>query len=207
MTNSSALRALLRCGVAAAPVVLAGSAFLTAPAFAQDAQQAPTAASQDTSPAQSTPAPTAGQATGDIVVTGTLFRRTDTETPSPVTVLTADALQKAGITTVSDAIRSISADSSGSIPTAFSSGFGAGSSAVSLRGLTVNSTLTLIDGLRTANYPLSDDGQRSFVDLNTVPDAIVDRVEVLKDGASSSYGADAIGGVVNIIMKKEITGV
>lgn len=207
MTKFSALRALLRCGVAAAPVVLAGSAFLTAPAFAQDAQQAPTAASQGTSPAQSTPAPTAAQATGDIVVTGTLFRRTDTETPSPVTVLTADALQKAGITTVSDAIRSISADSSGSIPTAFSSGFGAGSSAVSLRGLTVNSTLTLIDGLRTANYPLSDDGQRSFVDLNTVPDAIVDRVEVLKDGASSSYGADAIGGVVNIIMKKEITGV
>lgn len=78
---------------------------------------------------------------------------------------------------------------------------------MSLRGLTVNSTLTLIDGMRTANYPLSDDGQRSFVDLNTIPDAIVDRVEVLKDGASSSYGADAIGGVVNIIMKKEITGV
>jgi iron complex outermembrane receptor protein len=172
----------------------------------------PAAAQDNGSPAQSSAAPKTSTDSADtngkdIVVTGTLFRRTDTETPSPVTILSADTLKKAGINNVSDAVRSISADSSGSIPTAFANGFGAGSSAVSLRGLTVNSTLTLIDGMRTANYPLSDDGQRSFVDLNTIPDAIVDRVEVLKDGASSSYGADAIGGVVNIIMKKEITGV
>ncbi|MGR6327805.1 TonB-dependent receptor plug domain-containing protein [Sphingomonas sp. XXL09] len=191
---------------AIAPAALIGSLVIVSPALAQTAP-----ASADTAPAQTDPAAQStapAAATGpDIVVTGTLFRRTDSETPSPVTVLTADSLAKAGITTVSDAIRSISADSSGSIPTAFSAGFGAGSSGVSLRGLTVNSTLTLIDGMRTANYPLADDGQRSFVDLNTIPDAIVDRVEVLKDGASSSYGADAIGGVVNIIMKKEITGV
>ncbi|MEA1083177.1 TonB-dependent receptor [Sphingomonas sp. CD22] len=187
------------------PAAMIGMTIAVSPAAAQDTAAAPAAA-----PDQAAPPPTQATtpATGtDIIVTGSLFRRTDTETPSPVTTLTAESLAKAGITTVSDAIRSISADSSGSIPTAFSSGFGAGSSGVSLRGLTVNSTLTVIDGLRTANYPLSDDGQRSFVDLNTIPDAIVDRVEVLKDGASSSYGADAIGGVVNIIMKKEITGV
>jgi iron complex outermembrane receptor protein len=164
---------------------------------------------QGATAASAAPTSAATPATGgsDIVVTGTLFRRTDTETPSPITVLSADTLARAGLNNVSDAVRSISADSSGSIPTSFTNGFGAGSSAVSLRGLTVNSTLTLIDGLRTANYPLADDGQRAFVDLNTIPDAIVDRVEVLKDGASSSYGADAIGGVVNIIMKKEITGI
>ncbi|MGU3314267.1 TonB-dependent receptor domain-containing protein [Sphingomonas sp. M6A6_1c] len=183
------------------PAAMIGMTIAASPAAAQDTAAAPDQAAPP--PAQST-TPATGT---DIIVTGSLFRRTDTETPSPVTTLTAESLAKAGITTVSDAIRSISADSSGSIPTAFSSGFGAGSSGVSLRGLTVNSTLTVIDGLRTANYPLSDDGQRSFVDLNTIPDAIVDRVEVLKDGASSSYGADAIGGVVNIIMKKEITGV
>jgi iron complex outermembrane receptor protein len=142
----------------------------------------------------------------EVVVTGSLIRRTNVETPSPVTVLTADALSKSGITNVSDAIRSISADNSGTIPNAFSDGFAAGSSGVALRGLTVNSTLVLIDGLRTANYPLPDDGVRGFVDLNTIPFSAVQQVEVLKDGASSIYGADAIGGVVNIIMKKTFTG-
>ena len=142
-----------------------------------------------------------------IVVTGSVFRRTNTETPSPVTVLTQERLNNAGITNVADAVRSISADSSGSIPTSFTNGFGAGSAAVSLRGLSVNSTLVLIDGLRTANYPLADDGQRAFVDLNSIPQSIVERVEVLKDGASSTYGADAIGGVVNLILKKQVVGI
>jgi iron complex outermembrane receptor protein len=78
---------------------------------------------------------------------------------------------------------------------------------VSLRGLSTSSTLVLFDGLRAAYFPLADDGTRNFVDLNTIPDDIVDRVEVLRDGASSSYGADAIAGVVNIITKREFTGV
>ncbi|WP_322963990.1 TonB-dependent receptor plug domain-containing protein [Sphingomonas fuzhouensis] len=202
MTSVSVVRAALLRGTAA-PAILIGGLLAASPAIAQD-NGAPAQSTTSTTTSAQAPAATPGK---DIVVTGTLFRRTNTETPSPVTILSADTLKKAGINNVSDAVRSISADSSGSIPTAFANGFGAGSSAVSLRGLTVNSTLTLIDGMRTANYPLSDDGQRSFVDLNTIPDAIVDRVEVLKDGASSSYGADAIGGVVNIIMKKEITGV
>jgi iron complex outermembrane receptor protein len=77
---------------------------------------------------------------------------------------------------------------------------------VALRGLSVNSTLVLIDGFRTANYALADDGQKGFVDLNTIPDSIIDHVDVLKDGASSIYGADAIGGVVNIIMKPTFQG-
>jgi iron complex outermembrane receptor protein len=143
---------------------------------------------------------------GEIVVTGSLIRRTGVETPSPVTVLTADSMTKAGISTISDALRSISADNSGTIPNAFSDGFAAGSSGIALRGLTVNSTLVLIDGLRTANYPLPDDGVRGFVDLNTIPFSAVQQVEVLKDGASSIYGADAVGGVVNIIMKPTFTG-
>jgi len=142
----------------------------------------------------------------EVVVTGSLIRRTSVETPSPVTVLSAESIQKSGITTIADVVRTISADNSGTIPTAFSDGFAAGSSAVALRGLTVNSTLVLIDGLRTANYPLPDDGVRGFVDLNTIPFSAVQQVEVLKDGASSIYGADAIGGVVNIIMKPTFKG-
>lgn len=144
---------------------------------------------------------------GEIVVTGSLLRRTDTETPSPVTVLTADTIAKAGITTASDAIRSISADGAGSIGTGFQSGFSAGGSAVSLRGLGVSSTLVLVDGLRSANFPINDDGHNSYVDLNSIPFSLIDRIEVLKDGASSTYGADAIGGVVNLILKKHVTGV
>jgi iron complex outermembrane receptor protein len=149
----------------------------------------------------------AADATGDeVVVTGSLFRGADLKTPSPVAVITLDSLREAGVTTVADAVRSISADNSGSLPTAFGAGFAEGASGVALRGLTVNSTLVLIDGRRTANYPLADDGERGFVDLNTIPFGVIDRIEVLKDGASSIYGADAIGGVVNIILKSGFQG-
>ena len=78
---------------------------------------------------------------------------------------------------------------------------------MSLRGLTTNSTLVLFDGMRAAYYPLADDGVRNFVDLNTIPDDIIDRVEVVRDGASSLYGADAIAGVVNLITKRQFNGI
>ncbi|RYD64242.1 MAG: TonB-dependent receptor, partial [Sphingomonadales bacterium] len=114
---------------------------------------------------------------------------------------------RAGITTIAEAIRSVSADSAGSIGTGFQTGFSAGGSAVSLRGLGVSSTLVLIDGLRSTNFPINDDGHNAYVDLNSIPFSLVERVEVLKDGASSTYGADAIGGVVNLILKKQFNGV
>ncbi len=138
-----------------------------------------------------------------VVVTGTLLHK---ETPSPVAVITKEQIENSSLTTVADVVRSVSADNSGTIPTAFTNGFAAGASGVALRGLTVNSTLVLIDGLRTANYALADDGQRGFVDLNTIPLDAVERVDVFKDGASSLYGADAIGGVVNIILKPGYQG-
>jgi iron complex outermembrane receptor protein len=166
-----------------------------------------TAVAQDQPPASGTaPTDSAGQPMEEIVVTGSLFKRTKAETASPVTTLTPEVLQTQGIISISDAIRSLAADNSGTIPTAFGNGFAAGSSGVALRGLTVNSTLVLIDGQRTANYALADDGVRGFVDLNTIPFGVLDRVETLKDGASSEYGADAIGGVVNIILKKTFEG-
>ena len=139
-----------------------------------------------------------------VVVTGTLLH--EKYTASPVTVISKDQINNASQTTIADVVRSISADNSGTVPTAFTDGFAAGSSGVALRGLTVNSTLVLIDGLRTANYALSDDGERSFVDLNTIPLDVVDHVDVLKDGASSLYGADAIAGVVNIVLKPDFQG-
>lgn len=192
--NTSRFSALLRLG--AAPAVLAFG-LNALPAHAQSAP--PTQEEADAAAADEGDEP--------IVVTGSLLRRTDTETPSPVTVLTDVALDRAGITTISDAIRSISADSAGSIGTGFQTGFSAGGSAVSLRGLGVSSTLTMIDGLRSTNFPINDDGHNAYVDLNSIPFSLVERVEVLKDGASSTYGADAIGGVVNLILKKQFTGV
>ncbi|HEX7732827.1 MAG TPA: TonB-dependent receptor [Rhodanobacter sp.] len=142
-----------------------------------------------------------------VTVTGSAVPRIDLETPSPVTTISAQQIQRSGLTTVADVVRAVSADNSGSIPNAFTAGFAAGSSGVALRGLTVNSTLVLIDGHRAASYAVSDDGQRSFVDLNTIPIAAVDHIEVLKDGASSLYGADAIAGVVNVILKPGYRGI
>jgi iron complex outermembrane recepter protein len=156
--------------------------------------------------AQTAPAAAPSSELSEIVVTGSLLRRTSEESESPVTVFTAEEIKQTGLTTVADVVRTISADNSGTIPTAFGAGFAAGSSGVALRGLTVNSTLVLIDGRRAAPYALADDGQRSFVDLNTIPLDSVERIEILKDGASSIYGADAIAGVVNIILKKQYQG-
>jgi len=144
----------------------------------------------------------------EIVVTGSILRRTDAETPSPVSVVTAEDLELRGINTVAEGLQRLSANGAGAMTQGWNTGsnFANGANAVSLRGLTVQSTLTIFDGLRMAPYPLADDGHRNFVDLNTIPDAVLDRIEVLRDGASSTYGADAIAGVVNVITKKEFSG-
>jgi len=154
-----------------------------------------------------TPAPAADDTETEIVVTGTLFRNAGAATASPTTVLSADDLAKRGFNTIADAVQSVAANNAGTMNNNWAqNGFAKGASAPSLRGLTAGRTLTLFDGLRSAPYPLADDGVRNFVDLNTIPNSIVDRVEVLQDGASSTYGADAIAGVVNVIIKKQITG-
>jgi len=80
------------------------------------------------------------------------------------------------------------------------------SAAVNLRGLGVNRTLTLVDGHRFPDFPIPLGSAFSFVDLNSIPIAAVDRIEILKDGASAIYGDDAVAGVVNIILKNEYNG-
>ncbi|MBV8341588.1 MAG: TonB-dependent receptor [Gammaproteobacteria bacterium] len=141
-----------------------------------------------------------------VVVTGSYLRRTDTETTAPVQVITAEEIEKSGKLTVSDVIRSVSADNSGTLTQNFSGALAGGASGIALRGLTLDATLVLVDGHRMAPYPLADDGQRPFVDLSSLPLAIVERVEVLKDGASAIYGSDAIAGVVNVILKPQFKG-
>lgn len=148
----------------------------------------------------------AQEGTQRIEVTGTRVKRTDAETASPVQVLTRQDIEATGKQSIQEVLRGITADSNGTIPTSFSNGFASGSSAVSLRGLGINSTLVLVNGRRMTTYGLADDGTRNFVDLNSLPLEAVDRIEVLKDGASAIYGADAVGGVVNVILRKNYTG-
>jgi iron complex outermembrane receptor protein len=142
----------------------------------------------------------------EIVVTGSLIKRTDTETPSPVQIITSQDLKDSGYTQVSDVLRNLAANGSGTLNQGFGQAFAAGASGIALRGLSVGDTLTLIDGERMVSYPLSDDGERSFVDVTAIPFNAVDSVEVLKDGASAVYGADAIAGVVNVKLKKQYVG-
>ena len=141
-----------------------------------------------------------------VVITGSLLKRTDTETPSPVQIISADDLKNSGYTNIADVLRNVSANGSGTLNQSFGQAFAAGASGIALRGLSVGDTLTLIDGERMVAYPLSDDGERSFVDVSAIPFNAVESVEVLKDGASGLYGADAIAGVVNIKLRKTYVG-
>ena len=141
-----------------------------------------------------------------VEVTGSRIKRTDTETASPVQVLSREDIERTGKSSIQEVLRGITSDGVGSIPSSFSNGFASGSAAVSLRGLGVNSTLVLVNGRRMTTYGLADDGTRNFVDINSIPLEAIDRIEVLKDGASAIYGADAVGGVVNIILRRNYTG-
>jgi iron complex outermembrane receptor protein len=154
--------------------------------------------------AQSSPPADAPTAADRVVVTGSNLRRTDAETPSPVQVLSAQDIKNSGYTSVADVLHSITANGMGSLSQAGATAFAAGGSGVALRGLTVGATLVLIDGHRMASYPMPDDGERDFVDISSIPMDSIERIEVLKDGASAVYGSDAIAGVVNVILKKSI---
>lgn len=141
-----------------------------------------------------------------VTVTGSNIPRVDAEGPSPIQTLTADDLTKSGYTTVWQVLNSITANGQGTLSQNFSAAFASGASGISLRGLSVGATLVLIDGHRTAPFPVGDDDQRSFVDIANIPFDAVDRIEILKDGASAIYGSDAIAGVVNIILKRSFVG-
>ena len=181
----------LHTGVAVAAL---GLALLANPAIAQQAAKSPAA--------------DAPEAKDVIVVTGSITRNPAAATASPITSLSADDLDKRGQTTVSDALQTLSANNAGTIGSNWSAlgGFATGAATVSLRGFNDAFTLTVFNGLRMSTYPLPDDGYRGIVDLNTIPESIVDHIDVLQDGASATYGSDAIAGVVNVVVKKEIQG-
>jgi iron complex outermembrane recepter protein len=142
-----------------------------------------------------------------IEITGSLIKRIDAETALPVQVLTREDIQRTAANTVEELLQTITgAPSVGNLVTANTAGANnAGLSGVSLRGLGTNRTLLLINGRRIAPYGNTTDS--ASVDVNSIPLAAIERIEVLKDGASSLYGSEAIGGVINFIMRKDFRGI
>ncbi len=130
-----------------------------------------------------------------IVVTGSNIRRVDIETANPVITIDRAQIQKSGKLTVGDLVQELPSIAGAATNPQVNNGGGTGASSVSLRGLGSNRTLILIDGQRIINN-----------DINAIPANVVERIEVLLDGASSTYGSDAIAGVVNFIMRRDYQG-
>jgi len=141
-----------------------------------------------------------------IEVTGSRILRTETETASPVQTIRREQIDRTGKKTIGEFLQTLAVDGSGSVPKSFGAGFASGAAGVSLRGLGAGNTLVLVNGRRIAPYGMADDGQKVFTDLSIIPLEAVERVEVLKDGASAIYGSDAIAGVVNIILRNSFEG-
>lgn len=144
-----------------------------------------------------------------IEVTGSNIKRTDTETPSVVQIISKDQIERSGATSVAELLRQIPAISGGGTQDFDGgSGFQRGNNTASLRGLGSVATLILLNGRRVAPAPYADPnvGQGSGFNLNSIPLSAVERIEVLKDGSSAVYGSEAIAGVINIILRKDYRG-
>jgi outer membrane receptor protein involved in Fe transport len=165
----------------------------------------PSAALAQAAPAAPAPAPAAAAATNTIVITGSrIARDRNAVAPAPVTVFDGDALREAGNTDVTATLREIpSLISSGTIADSIErGGGGVGQAVLNLRQLGSNRTLVLVDGRRH----VSGVQGRAAVDVATIPAALIERVDILTGGASAVYGADAVTGVVNYVLKKNFQG-
>jgi iron complex outermembrane receptor protein len=141
-----------------------------------------------------------------VEITGSAIRRVDAETALPVTVLKVDELKQQGFTSVEDIVNTIAGNQSLIGSTQAVGGITGGAAFANLRGLGANKTLILLNGRRIANQAIGQAGDSSAPDLNSIPLGAIERIEVLRDGASSLYGTDAIGGVINFITKKDYAG-
>ena len=200
MTGSTSLRCLLASGTAfAALCALPGAA------FAQDTAPAatPTGAATPTSNDQ------AGNSK-DIIVTGSRIKQDPNNSALPLTIITNKDLSREGISSPEQLISFLANNGNGADNLASNSDVVSGAargtnglSAANLRGQGSASTLILLNGRRVAAHGL----QGSAVDVNQIPFAAIDRIEILKDGASAIYGTDAIGGVINFITKTDFNGI
>ena len=142
-----------------------------------------------------------------VFVTGSRIKRIDGETALPIEIITREEIQKRGVTTAAEMVKTLTANTApladGASITDGTSGQ-RGFNGANLRGVGVSSTLILLNGRRLANF--ASPGDEAGVDLNNIPAGAIERVEVLKDGASALYGSDAIGGVIKFITRSDYQG-
>lgn len=199
-TRNSGRHSLL----AKASLLATATVLISGPAFAQGAQ------SQAPAPRQTAPSKASkSNPSGEIVITGTALRASPDQVAVPVSVISSESIAKGGVTNNAlELVRKQVPSFAGRSNTGNSNGTNtnqntAGGSQAQLRNL---DTLVLINGRRAAVNPIAGLGGKVFVDLAEIPIGAVDRVEVLTDGASAIYGSDAVGGVVNFILKKNYEG-
>ena len=160
---------------------------------------------QSDTPAPETPSP-AQKTLQRVEVTGSRIKRVDAETASPVQVITREQIDRSGAQSITQLLNRLPASNAGNFNSNAVASFTPGAGGVSLRGLGAQATLVLINGRRMAPYGFASGGQQSFFDINSIPLDVVERMEVLLDGASAIYGSDAIAGVINVILRKNYNG-
>ncbi len=145
----------------------------------------------------------------EVVVTGSrIARGSDFENPSPIVTIDRSAIDKAGYNNLQQLMEKLPANGNGAFSTRGNNqdSTANGASSISLRGLGADATLVLVNGRRVAISAFAENITTNFVDINSIPVAAIERVEVLKDGSSAVYGSDAVAGVVNIILRKDYQG-
>ena len=142
-----------------------------------------------------------------IVITGSLIPQKSNDIASPTVIIDRESIAQSGATTTNDLLKHLTINTGAEINSdPFTQSSSAGTSQINLRGLGLASTLTLINGRRTTlSGAFSVDGA-NFVDINNIPLSAIERIEILKDGASALYGSDAVAGVVNFITRKDFNG-
>ncbi|MEP6937334.1 MAG: TonB-dependent receptor plug domain-containing protein, partial [Chthoniobacterales bacterium] len=146
-------------------------------------------------------------ATERVIVTGSNIPTAEEVGPNPVLNINRDLINKSGERSAEELIKNLPVANGGGVPISNNAtGFTPGASAISLRGLGPEATLVLLDGRRVTPYPIGNGGTSSFFDLRSIPEAAIESIEILKDGASTTYGADAVAGVVNIKLRKDYRG-
>jgi outer membrane receptor protein involved in Fe transport len=143
-----------------------------------------------------------------VQVTGSRIPRAQVEGPAPISVINAEQIKAAGLTSVPDVLRALSQNNGYTQGQQNTTGAQStpGAQAVDLRGLGPNHTLVLINGRRIADFPLPLNGKSNFTDVGNIPLGMIDRIEVLTGSASAVYGSDAMAGVINFILKKSTDG-
>jgi iron complex outermembrane receptor protein len=154
-------------------------------------------------------APAFAQSSERIEITGSAIKRLNIETPAPIEIITRAEIARTGATSINELIKSISViDINDQGEQSSNSPGGSGTSRIRLRGLGESQTLVLVNGRRVPKNPLADaSGAGSAFNLNAIPVRAIERIEILKDGGSAIYGADAVAGVVNFILRKDYSGV